>query len=211
MRVKCINNKEKTHRLTLNKNYTVYEAQSSIGDQPTQYNLYRIEDDYGSVIPYESSNFEILSEVNDNYNKKILDNNEVILIHSFIDIKYFWARFYDDDPEMIELFIKAKKDIYDNEMTNKEIVRIIDQDNSDERDFLIDMLIDNKDDNYIEKIISICKEKLSKWENSESLETSFKYLSTFKNDKVNDFFIEYLSETEEENDVLDKIVYDYFD
>lgn len=211
MRVKCINNKEKTHRLTLNKNYTVYEAQSSIGDQSTQYNLYRIEDDYGSVIPYESSNFEILSEVNDNYNKKILDNNEVILIHSFIDIKYFWSRFYDDDPEMIELFIKAKKDIYRNEMTNEEVFGIIDRDNSDERDFLIDMLIDNKDDNYIEKIITICKEKLSKWENGESLETSFKYLSTFKNDKVNDFFIEYLSENEKGNDVLDKIVYDYFD
>ncbi|MDO5558753.1 MAG: hypothetical protein Q4F95_04055 [Oscillospiraceae bacterium] len=210
MRVKCIINKEKTHRLTLNKNYTVYEAKCSTGDQPTQYNLYRIEDDYGSVIPYESRNFEILSEVNDNYNKKILDNNEVILIHSFIDIKYFWARFYDDDPEMIELFIKAKKDIYSNEMTNKEIFEIIDQDNSDERDFLIDMLIDNKDDNYIEKIITICKEKLSKWENSESLESLFKYLCTFKNDKVNDFFIEYLSENEKGNDVLDKIVYKYF-
>ncbi|SHJ97401.1 hypothetical protein SAMN05444401_0257 [Clostridium amylolyticum] len=210
MRVKCKNNKNKEQRLTLNKNYSVYEAEYLIKDGIKEYITFKIEDDYGSVIPYEANNFEIISDLNNNYTKEVIGDNEVALTHSFISTKYFWAKLYDDDHEMIRLFIKAKKDIYSSEMKNDEILEIINGNNFDERDFVIDMLIDQRNDYFIENIIRICKIQLEKWIDNSNLETLFKYLSTFENDKVNEFFIDYLSENEKGNEILDNIVYDYF-
>lgn len=210
MRVKCKNNKSKEQRLTLNKNYSVYEAEYLIKDGIKEYIIFKIEDDYGSVIPYEANNFEIISDLNNNYTKEVIGDNKVALTHSFISTKYFWAKLYDDDYEMIRLFIKAKKDIYISEMKNDEILEIINGNNFDERDFVIDMLIDQRNDYFIENIIRICKIQLEKWIDNSNLETLFKYLSTFENDKVNEFFIDYLSENEKGNEILDNIVYNYF-
>ena len=209
MRVKCKNNKSKEQRLTLNKNYSVYEAEYLIKDGIKEYIIFKIEDDYGSVIPYEANNFEIILDLNNNYTKEVIGDNKVVLMHSFINVKYFWAKLYDDDYEMIRLFIKAKKDIYSNEMMNEEILEIINGNNFDERDFVIDMLINQRNNYFIENIIRICKIQLEKWRDNSNLETLFKYLSTFENDKVNDFFIDYLSENEKGHEVLDEIVYNY--
>lgn len=210
MRVKCINNKNKEHRLTLNKNYSVYEAEYVDKEATKEYIIFKIEDDYGSVIPYDANNFEVISECNNNYVRKQLDDSKVILTHSFITDKYFWSRLYDDDCEMKKLFIKAKKDII-SEMTKEEILEIISGDNFDERDFIMDVLTEQKNDYFIETILKTCKIQLDKWIDNSNLETLFKYLSIFKNDSVNDFFIEYLSENEKGNEILDNIVYKYFE
>lgn len=210
MRVKCINNKNKEHRLTLNKNYSVYEAEYVDKEATKEYIIFKIEDDYGSVIPYDANNFEVILECNNNYVRKQLDDSKVILTHSFITDKYFWSRVYDDDCEMKKLFIKAKKDII-SEMTKEEILEIISGDNFDERDFIMDVLTEQKNDYFIEIILKTCKIQLDKWIDNSNLETLFKYLSIFKNDSVNDFFIEYLSENEKGNEILDNIVYKYFE
>ncbi len=211
MRVKCKNNKNKEQRLTLNKNYSAYEAEYIDENGTKEYIIFKIEDDYGSVIPYEANNFEIISDCNNNYVKKQINDNKVVLTHSLITDRYFWSRLYDDDYEMKKLFIKAKKDIYTSEMTKEEILEIINGNNFDERDFVIDVLIEQKNDYFIENIIKICKMQLDKWIDNSNLETLFKYLSIFKNDSVNEFFIEYLSENEKGNEILDNIVYKYFE
>lgn len=210
MKVKCRNNKNKEQRLTLNKNYFVYEAEYIDEDGKKEYTVFKIEDDYGSVISYGANNFEIISECNNNYVKKQIESNKVILTHSFIAEKYFWSRLYDDDCGVKKLFIKAKKDIYTSEMTKEEILEIISGNNFEERDFVIDMLIEQKNDYFVETIIKICNIQLDKWIDNSNLETLFKYLSIFRNDSVNEFFIKYLSENEKGNEILNNIVYKYF-
>lgn len=72
-------------------------------------------------------------------------------------------------------------------------------------------LIENKNCEFIEYVIEFCNEELNKWIDTIDLESLFKYLSKFENDKVNDFFIKYLSENEKGYEVLDEIVYNYFE
>ena len=76
---------------------------------------------------------------------------------------------------------------------------------------MANVLIEDKNCEFIEYVIEFCNEELNKWIDTVNLESLFKYLSKFENDKVNDFFIKYLSENEKEHEDLDEIVYNYFD
>lgn len=76
---------------------------------------------------------------------------------------------------------------------------------------VLKLLYEDKNCEFIEYVIEFCNEELNKWIDTVNLESLFKYLSKFENDKVNDFFIKYLSENEKGHEDLDEIVYNYFD
>ena len=69
MRVKCIEN-SKNPNLTINKIYTVYEGEFIADAYERLYIMFKIQDDYGSVIPYDAKYFEISSDKNPNYLEK---------------------------------------------------------------------------------------------------------------------------------------------
>ncbi|PJI09251.1 MULTISPECIES: hypothetical protein [Clostridium] len=211
MRVKCIENSNKLPNITVSKIYTVYEGEFITISKEKHYVMLKIEDDYGSVIPYDAGYFKIISDKNTNYVETKIAENKYKFTHKFISYDFFGSMLYDGVGTSLDDFSEAKKDIYKLEMSKEEMHEIIKGDNEDERDFILELAIEVRNDCFAEDVIRLCHKQLNEWKMDKSLETSFLYLSNFKNDCVNDFFIEYLSENEKGNEKLDKIVIDYFD
>jgi hypothetical protein len=210
MRVKCIDNKNKLPNITVNEIYTVYEGEFIVRFNEKHYIVFKIQDDYGSVIPYDAKYFDIISDENTNYIEKKISEDKYKFTHKFICYDKFWSMFYDEVGTSLDDFWIAKKDIYKLEMGKEEICEIIKGDNEDERDFILELLLETRDNYFIEEVIRLCYKQLNGWTLNQNFEIVFLYLSQFKNDCINDFFIEYLSEYEKGNEKLDKIVSDYF-
>lgn len=210
MRVKCIERDNSLPDITQNKIYSVFECEFIKNDEEINYNSFRIQDNYGSVIPYEAKYFKIISSNNSNYVEKKIAEDKYKLTHKFISYNGFWAMFYEEDGTSLDDFWRAKKDIYIQEMSQDEMREILQGENQDERDFILELLMETKDDYFIEDSIKIGRKQLKEWTTNHSLETLFLYISRFKNEKIDNFFIEYLSENEKGNDKLDRIVSDYF-
>ena len=79
MRVKCIDNAKKLPYITLNKNYSVYECEFLYEDGVKQYSCFRIQDDYGSIIPYSARYFKIISDCTKNYTERKVAENKYIV------------------------------------------------------------------------------------------------------------------------------------
>lgn len=209
MRVKCVENSSNPN-LTINKIYTVYEGEFIVNAYEKRYLMFKIQDDYGSVIPYDAKYFEISSDHNPNYLEKEISENKCRFTHKFISYDKFWSMLYDEAGTSLDDFWRAKKDIYKLEMSREEICEIIKGDNQDELDIILELLLETKDGNFIEEVISLSQKELNEHIPNQNLETAFMYLSEFKNDCVSHFFIEYLSENNKGNEKLDEIVSDYF-
>lgn len=76
--------------------------------------------------------------------------------------------------------------------------------------FNLDSNLEEKNECTIESCIDLCKNKLNAWGNINELEIIFKYLSIFRRDNIDKFFIGYLAESEKGNKKIDKIVDDYY-
>lgn len=209
MRVKCIENSNRPN-ITINKIYTVYEGEFIADKCERQYVMFKIQDDYGSVIPYDAKYFEISSNKNPNYLEKKLSESKYRFTHKFISYDKFWSMLYDEAGTSLDDFWSAKKDIYKLEMSREEICEVIKGDNQDELDFILELLLETKDSSFIEEVIRLSHKQLNERMLNQNVETAFLYLSEFKNDCVNNFFIEYLTENERGNEKLDKIVSNYF-
>lgn len=210
MRVKCVQNKKKFPNIVLNKTYTVYEGEYVLVSNK-KYNInFKIQDDYGSIIPYDAECFEVISDKNSNYVEKKITENKFKFTHKFISYDGFWSMLYDEAGTSLDDFWNAKKDIYMVEMSKEEMCEIIKGKNDDERDFIMKLAIEIKDDYFIDDVIKFCRKQLLEWSVNNGLEILFLYLSNFKVDRVNDFFIEYLSEYEKGTEDINKIVNNYF-
>lgn len=197
--------------LSTNTDYIVYGGEFSLNNNVREYSEFRIENDQGSIIPYDANQFIIIIDINNNYIiNKIVDNR---FKFNYKNIAYdkFWSMLYDEAGTSIDDFRIAKKELYSSELTKEEIKNRLIGSNIDERDFMANALIEDKNCEFIEYVIEFCNEELNKWIDTIDLESLFKYLSKFENDKVNEFFIKYLSENEKGHEVLDEIVYNYFE
>ena len=210
MKIKCIENKGCPY-ITVNKNYIVYAGEFTVEDGFKEYSVFKIEDDYGSVIPYESKYFSIIINNNTNYIKEEVGENKYEFNYKIIAYKEFWSMLYDEAGGSIEDFRTAKNELYRSELNKEEILNRLGSDNIDERNFVVNLLTEDKNQEFIEYIIKICKIQSDQWKDNYNLETLFKYLSGFKDETINQFFIDYLSENEKGNEKSDKIVYNYFE
>lgn len=212
MKVKCIKN-NKNIGLTINKNYIVYAGEFVLNNGIKNYIFFKIEYDNGSVIPYEASNFIIISYNYENYiEREINDKNRYEFNYKSIAYWEFWSMFYDEVGNSIQDFLIAKRELCIKEFCYDDILSILNSDNLDEKEFIIEILTLEKNDTFIKYIIKICKEKLDKYNKINELIFLFTYLKEFKsNEEINNFFIEYLSENEKGNNLLDNIVYRYFE
>lgn len=210
MKVKCIDN-GKNVALTINKNYIVYAGEFTLNEGSKEYILFKIENDHGSIIPYNSKYFTISSNDNNNYINEKVGENKYDFNYRSIAYWEFWSMLYDEAVNSIEDFRIAKQELYRSELNKEEILNRLSGDNVDERDFIVELLREDKKCEFIDDIIGICKTQLDQWKDNNDLDTLFNYLSEFKNETVNQFFIDYLSENEKGNEILDKIVYKYFE
>lgn len=210
MKVKCIAN-GKEPALTINKNYIVFEGEFTLNDGIKEYTVFNIENDHGSIIPYNSKYFTISSDNNNDYVNEKAGENKYDFNYRSIAYWKFWSMLYDEAGNSIEDFIIAKQELYRSELNKEEILNRLNGDNVDERDFIVELLREDKNCEFIDDVIRICKTQLDQWKDNNDLDTLFNYLSEFKNETVNQFFIDYLSENEKGNETLDKIVYKYFE
>lgn len=209
LKVKCIDISKKTI-LTINKSYIVYGGEFSLNKGVKKYKRLIIENDNGSLNPYDASSFDIIINIDDSYSVNNVDDDTFKFIHNKISYEYFWDMFYNDVNTAIMDFDFAKKELYIKELNKDEIKTKLISDNVDERDFISDMLIEYKKYDFTEDVIDFCNNELNKWIRNVPLESLFKYLSSFENSMVNEFFDKYLLETEKGHKNLDDITYAYF-
>ncbi|HCQ89883.1 MAG TPA: hypothetical protein DIU45_09250 [Clostridium sp.] len=208
MKAKCIDN-GKNPALTINKDYIVYAGEFTLNDEIKEYTLFKIENDHGSIIPYNSKYFTISSNNNNDYINKKVEGNKYDFNYRSIAYWEFWSMLYDGAGNSIEDFRTAKQELYRSELNKEEILNRLNSDNIDERNLIVELLREDKNCEFIDEISRICKIQLDQWKNNNDLDVLFNYLSDFKNETVNQFFIDYLSENEKGNEILDKIVYKY--
>lgn len=209
LKVKCIDN-GKEPALTINENYIVYGGEFTLNDGVKKFILFKIENDHGSVIPYNSEYFTISSDNNNDYINEKVGENKYEFNYRSIAYWGFWSMLYDEAGNSIEDFIIAKKELYRGELKQEEILNKLNSNNIDERNFIVELLREDKNCKFIDDIIRICKIQLDEWKDDSDLDVLFAYLSEFKNEMVNQFFIDYLSENGKGNKILDMIVYKYF-
>ncbi|MEH6937907.1 hypothetical protein V7056_08600, partial [Bacillus sp. JJ664] len=75
MKIKCLMNKGSSG-LTLDKYYLVFGGEYLLGDSK-EYIIFKIQNDYGSVIPYRADLFQVVT------------NNEMNYIHKNVDGKIY--------------------------------------------------------------------------------------------------------------------------
>lgn len=209
MKVKCIASREKL-TLTINTAYVVYGGEFSLDGSNKKYDKFIIENDNGSVMPYNASSFDIVVDIDDEYVTTNLKDEKFEFIHNEISYEGFWSMFYDDVKSTINHFNVCKKWLYIKQLNDDEIKAKLTSYNIIERDFMANVLSEYKNDCFIKFVADFCNEELNKWINYIPLESLFKYLGTFKTSVTDEFFENYLSQKEKGHKRLDNIMYEYF-
>ncbi|NMO94331.1 hypothetical protein [Paenibacillus lemnae] len=209
--------------ITLNKSYIVLSIEvydmknSNFAQSVGNHILYRIENDNGSVVPYPSALFQVKSGKLSKGWAAIQSHECFQLIPESWTIDGFWEKYYNDDNKTLELYKKEKQSIFLEELTTNEIINIIMRnEDSMDKETILYALINHKDERFIDTILEYSRKSLqndihyySSIEVSHSLVLAFIYLSKFNSSKVEDYFIEYLSEPALKKQLTD-IVNSYF-
>ena len=198
--------------LTNKKLYVIIsiEFENSI-EQSGEYIRYILENDIGQIMPYKANMFEVeCSKLSSTwiFNKK--NDNNYSIIPKDIAYNSFWEDFYNDDDIAVFKLLKVKSQIYLEDLSDSEIAEIINDAPEGKLELILNALTQEKNDKFIEQVIDYCILQLNQYSNESLLISAFKYLSTFKKNKVEDFFIEFLSTTLTSNDELIQIVNRYF-
>jgi hypothetical protein len=215
MKAKCISNKNKKRSITIGNSYVIFAGRclkNNVGSKVIE-SIY-IQDDSGSVGIYDTTDFQIQNISFEKYTF-VLKNQDDFLANN-IAYDGFWAMLYGDSPDGIEEYNKAKHDfktakmILYKEYSLEELrVRIL-NDSLDERDFIFEFLRIEQNDGFLELAIDIIKDGMKDEVRYFEVDEIFKYLASFKNKSVEDFFIEYTSVDVWENEEINSIVYNYF-
>lgn len=210
MKVNCINCKEKS-TLSKNSNYIVYCGEFSLNSFGIKYDRFFIENDNGSLLPYDADSFVIIFDIDDKYIISNLQDNKFKFAHKEISHNEFLEMFYDDINTAINHFNVAKKELYIKELNEDEIKTKLIINNIDERTFMANILAENRNCDFIKFVIDFCNDELNKWTRNTPLESLFAYLASFKNSLTDEFFNNYLLEMEKGHDTLNNIAYNYFE
>jgi len=225
LRVECltkeINNKV-YDTLTLKKYYIVlsievYDKENSLFAQSVgNHILYRIENDNGSVLPYPSTLFQVISGKISGGWVAIQEQGCFKLIPESWSFDGFWESYYNDDSTTLELYKNETQNILLEELTNDEIISLIRNDDSFNLETMLLALIKHEDERFIDAILEYSRTSLQNDNHyyssiavSDSLVLAFTYLSKFKITEVEEYFIDYLAESMQKDKLTD-IVNDYF-
>lgn len=214
MKAKCICNRNKEYLITLNDAYVIFGGKClKVNDEQTIISIW-IQDDTGNIGIYNINDFEIQSITFERY--VFVSENQNEFLNNCISYDGFWVGFYNDNPDGLNGYLKAKKaflsakmELY-REYSECELQAKISSNNLDERDFIFSFLRNEKNSNFIELAIALIKDSMKNNSKYFEVDEIFRYLSSFKNECIQDFFIEYMSNEIWENSEINEIVYNYF-
>lgn len=198
--------------LTLNKNYIVFAIEFSNNLSASgEYIKFRLQNDDNSIIPYPANLFKIVSDkINSTWIFNQKDKNNYWIVPKEISYNSFWEDFYNDEIVARKHFNHVKEELYLEELTEEEIQDILCSNKEEEIDFILNVLMKNKCDRFVNHVVNYASTELSSYKKSTSLLTAFKYLSVFKQKEIDEFFINYLTNIEIGSDELTKVVNGYF-
>lgn len=212
MKVKYIDSNDMEANLTLNKNYIVFAIEFSNNLSASgEYIKFRLQNDDNSIIPYPANLFKIVSDkINSTWIFNQKDKNNYWIVPKEISYNSFWEDFYNDEIVARKHFNHVKEELYLEELTEEEIQDILCSNKEEEIDFILNVLMKNKCDRFVNHVVNYASTELSSYKKSTSLLTAFKYLSVFKQKEIDEFFINYLTNIEIGSDELTKVVNGYF-
>lgn len=195
MIVKAISNKE-DRDITISKLYPVLIKKE---------NEIRIVDDFGGLSIYELKDFQIFTE---NVSSYIKDTDS--LVYKLVDYSTFLEEYYNDEKKARENVVNSKKNIFDEDLTADELVELITSENysNDEKISFIDV-IGNEMSDKLARVLSkyfmnSCNREL------ELLLPTFKLLSKYHNQEVDDLFLKWISDDTIDNTSMQNIIIEYF-
>ncbi len=159
MKLKCIENRGYPH-ITIGQSYVVFGGKFILDESIKKYTLFRIEDDYGSIRLYKAENFHIESNHNTRYKVEDLGMREYQFNYHIVSYPKFWSMFYDDIERAQLDYQKAKKELYRYELDKIDMINIVTRGNKAVKNFVIELLREDKDDVFLETIINSCKETI---------------------------------------------------
>jgi len=194
--------------LSLDKNYFVYELINDINNQL----LIRIENDYKQIFTYEIKKFNIINEKEPERWITVSRDDEVI--KTFVEFSGlgFWENFYNDDIDSLKKFHSIKVTMFAMDFDSEKVNSILHFSNCDEQILLIDSLKFNLRSEFVNSIIQYSRIKF----NDDAvkfrfeLESAFEYLSCFKNESIDECFIEFYGVADFQTKSLTGIVDNYF-
>lgn len=208
--------------LTLKKHYLVltieiYDKESSIFAQSIgSHIVYRIENDDGTVVPYPSNLFQITSGKIPAGWKAIHESGCFRITPDIWFFDDFWEKYYNGDSNVMGLYIDGKQKIILEELSIDEINNIIREGDSLSLQTILSALIKYNDERFLNVMLEYSKACLqndnyyySSNEVSHLLVLSFNYLSMFKITEIENFFIEYLTDSIQKEE-LTRVVNDFF-
>ncbi|OPH60465.1 hypothetical protein BC351_18425 [Paenibacillus ferrarius] len=226
MKVKCLTkeiNSKDYNAITVNNCYIVLSIEvydkecSSFAKSVGNHLLYRIENDTGSVIPYPSTLFQVISGKLPRGWVVVQDQSCFKVLPESWSFDSFWESYYNDDSTTLELYKIEKESMLLEELTVNEISRTFRENDSSKIDTILYAMINHEDKRFMGIVLEYSKASLqndSKYFSSNSLSNSlvlaFTYLSRFKIIEVEEFFIDYLAESYIQKQKLTDIINDYF-
>jgi len=194
--------------LSMNKNYIVYSVEISQSGEK----FYRIQNDAYQIVPYPSTLFHIASDkINKDWILWQKPNNCSALLPKQFAYLSFWENFYNDDDEALNVFNLVKEQLYQEELDDDEINQILQTGNEEEVSTVFKILTKTKNNRFINQAIQYSKSSLEKNVGyDDTVLSAFRYLSLFKQNEVDEFFIHYLTNIEFGSTELTSIVNSYF-
>lgn len=169
-------------------------------------NEIRIVDDFGSLSVYEIENFELYKNKIENY---IAFDNE--LVYKTVAYDSFLEDYYEDKKEAVNRLKESVKEIYKNEFSEKELVKLIlsDMYSSDEKS---DFIYAVSSKLSIEYVGTLAQYFINNFDSAiDNSELICNLLSKFHNQEVYHLFLKYLNEGKTNQKSVKNIIINYFD
>ena len=169
-------------------------------------NEIRIVDDFGSLSVYEIENFELYKNKIENY---IAFDNE--LVYKTVAYDSFLEDYYEDKKEAVNRLKESVKEIYKNEFSEEELVKLIlsDMYSSDEKS---DFIYAVSSKLSIEYVGTLAQYFINNFDSAiDNSELICNLLSKFHNQEVYHLFLKYLNEGKTNQKSVENIIMNYFD
>ncbi|MBA4538453.1 hypothetical protein H1Z61_15260 [Bacillus aquiflavi] len=203
MIVKTISNNFKRD-ITINKLYPVVFGDIGKNNKIEEI---RIVDDFGGLSVYDSVDFEIYKDNLINYDR---EGNHYV--YSLINTSSFLEDYYNDDEETINMLKKSIVNIFQEELSEKELLTCITSEMyaEEEKLLLLDAISKKLTMTSIEILTQYFNKKIES-AGSEIIEFLLTILKTYKNQAVYDLFLSYITDSTIDSPSINKIITNYFD
>ncbi len=128
------------------------------------YIKFRLQNDDNSIIPYSANLFEIVSDKLNSawiFNQKT--KNNYWILPKEISYNSFWEDYYNDEIVARKHFNHVKEVLYLEELAEEDVHDILYSNKEEEIDFILNVLMKNKCDRFINYVVDYASVELSSY------------------------------------------------